>query len=84
MLLLRQQKVFVYGVLNKMEVNVATQKERKIILKEEAEERAKVYEGMSLQEKLELIQSRRGKSEKERKKILKQTKEKDSEEKPEG
>ena len=58
-----------------MEVNVATQKERKIILKEEAEERAKVYEGMSLQEKLELIQSRRGKSEKERKKILKQTKE---------
>ena len=84
MLLLRQQKVFVYGVLNKMEVNVATQKERKIILKEEAEERTKVYEGMSLQEKLELIQSRRGKSEKERKKILKQTKEKDSEEKPEG
>ena len=84
MLLLRQQRVFVYGVLNKMEGNVATQKERKIILKEEAEERAKVYEGMSLQEKLELIQSRRGKSEKERKKILKQTKEKDSEEKPEG
>ena len=63
---------------------MATQKERKIILKEEAEERTKVYEGMSLQEKLELIQSRRGKSEKERKKILKQTKEKDSEEKPEG
>ena len=58
-----------------MEVNVATQKERKLVLKEEAEERAKVYEGMSLQEKLELIQSRRGKSEKERKKILKQTKE---------
>ena len=84
MLLLRQQKVFVYGVLNKMEVNVATQKERKIILKEEAEERTKVYEGMSLQEKLELIQSRRGKSEKETKRILKQTKEKDSEEKPEG
>ena len=54
---------------------MATQKERKIILKEEAEERAKVYEGMSLQEKLELIQSRRGRSEKERKKILKQTKE---------
>ena len=81
MLLLRQQKVFVYGVLNKMEVNVATQKK---VLKEEAEDRAKVYEGMSLEEKLELIQSRRGKSEKERKKILKQTKEKDSEEKPEG
>ena len=67
-----------------MEVNVATQKERKIKLKGEAEERTKVYEGMSLEEKLELIQSRRGKSEKERKKILKQTKEKDSEEKPEG
>jgi|TARA_Y100000296_G_C5069220_1_gene203982 hypothetical protein len=64
-----------------MEVNVATQKK---VLKEEAEDRAKVYEGMSLEEKLELIQSRRGKSEKERKKILKQTKEKDSEEKPEG
>ena len=54
---------------------MATQKERKIILKEEAEERAKVYEGMSLQEKLELIQSRRGKSEKETNKILKQIKE---------
>ena len=60
---------------------MATQKK---VLKEEAEDRAKVYEGMSLEEKLELIQSRRGKSEKERKKILKQTKEKDSEEKPEG
>ena len=59
---------------------MATQKERKIILKEEAEERAKVYEGMSLQEKLELIQSRRGKSEKETKRILKQIKEKNSEE----
>ena len=63
---------------------MATQKERKTILKEEAEERAKVYNGMSLEEKLELIRSRRGESEKERKKILKQTKEKDSEEKPEG
>ena len=76
MLLLRQQKVFVYGVLNKMEVNVATQKK---ILKEEAEERAKKYNGMSLEEKLELIRIRRGKSKKERKKILKQTKEKNSE-----
>ena len=64
-----------------MEVNVATQKK---VLKEEAEDRAKVYEGMSLEEKLELIQSRRGKSEKETKRILKQIKEKDSEEKPEG
>ena len=64
-----------------MEVIVATQKK---VLKEEAEERTKVYEGMSLQEKLELIQSRRGKSEKETERILKQIKEKDSEEKPEG
>ena len=60
---------------------MATQKK---VLKEEAEDRAKIYNGMSLEEKLELIQLRRGKSEKERKKILKQTKEKDSEEKPEG
>ena len=81
MLLLRQQKVFVYGVLNKMEVNVATQKK---VLKEEAEDRTKIYNGMSLEEKLKLIRSRRGKSEKETKRILKQTKEKDSEEKPEG
>ena len=54
-----------------MEVNVATQKERKILLREEAEERAKVYEGMSLKEKLKLIRSRRGKSEKEETRILK-------------
>ena len=54
-----------------MEVNVATQKERKIILKEEAEERAKVYEGMSLEKKLELISSRRGESKKEKARILK-------------
>ena len=60
---------------------MATQKK---VLKEEAEDRAKIYNGMSLEKKLELIQLRRGKSEKERKKILKQTKEKDSEEKPEG
>ena len=77
MLLLRQQKVFVYGVLNKMEVNVAIQKK---VLKEEAEDRAKIYNGMSLEEKLELIRSRRGKSEKETKRILKQIKEKNSEE----
>ena len=64
-----------------MEVNVATQKK---VLKEEAEDRAKIYNGMSLEEKLELIRSRRGESEKETKRILKQTKEKDSEEKPEG
>ena len=51
---------------------MATQKK---VLKEKAEKRVKMYDGMSLQEKLELIQSRRGKSEKERKKILKQTKE---------
>ena len=50
---------------------MATQKERKILLREEAEERAKVYEGMSLKEKLKLIRSRRGKSEKEETRILK-------------
>tara|TARA_R100000049_G_C1862901_1_gene25670 strand:+ start:138 stop:332 length:195 start_codon:yes stop_codon:yes gene_type:complete len=64
-----------------MEGNVATQKK---VLKEDAEDRAKIYNGMSLEEKLELIRSRRGKSEKETKRILKQIKEKDSEEKPEG
>jgi len=60
---------------------VATQKN---ILKEEAKDRAKIYDGMSLEEKLELIRSRRGESKKETKRILKQIKEKDSEEKPEG
>ena len=55
---------------------MATQKK---VLKEEAEERTKKYNGMSLEEKLELIRIRRGKSKKERKKILKQTKEKNSE-----
>ena len=61
-----------------MEDNVATQKERKIKLKEEAEERFKIYSGMSLEEKLELIRSRRGESKKEGKKILKQIKEIDN------
>jgi hypothetical protein len=61
-----------------MEDNVATQKERKIKLKEEAEERFKIYSGMSLEEKLELIRSRRGESEKEKAKILKLIKEKDN------
>ena len=75
MLLLRQQKVFVYGVLNKMEVNVATQKK---ILKEEAEDRVEIYNGMSLEEKLELIHSRRGESKKEKVRILKLIKEKDN------
>ena len=60
---------------------MATQKK---VLKEEAEDRTKIYNGMSLEEKLELIRSRRGESEKETKRILKQIKEKDSEEKPEG
>ena len=57
---------------------MATQKERKIKLKEEAEERSNTYNGMSLEQKLELIRSRRGKSEKESKKILKQIKEIDN------
>ena len=56
---------------------MATQKK---VLKEEAEDRAKIYEGMSLEEKLELIRSRRGESEKESKKILKQIKEIDNNE----
>jgi len=64
-----------------MEVNVATQKEKKVILKEEAEERTKVYNGMSLEEKLKLIRSRRGKSEKEESKILITIKEKDNNDK---
>ena len=56
---------------------MATQKK---VLKEEAEDRSKIYNGMSLEEKLELIHSRRGKSEKESKKILKQIREKNNEE----
>ena len=60
---------------------MATQKERKTVLKEEADERAKIYNGMSLEEKLELIRSRRGESEKESKKILKQIREIDNNDK---
>jgi len=45
---------------------------------EEAEERAKIYEGMSLEEKLKLIESRRGESKKEKTRILKLIKEKDN------
>ena len=47
---------------------MATQKK---VLKEEAEKRAKMYDGMSLEEKLELISSRRGGSKKEKARILK-------------
>ena len=54
---------------------MATQRERKTILKEEAEERAKIYNNMSLKERLKLIRSRRGKSKKEVNKILNQMKE---------
>ena len=54
-----------------MEVIVATQKERKMKLKEEAEDRVKIYNGMSLEKKLELISSRRGESKKEKARILK-------------
>jgi len=57
---------------------VATQKERKMKLKEEAEDRVKIYNGMSLEKKLELINSRRGESKKEKAKILKQIKEIDN------
>ena len=44
----------------------------------EAEERAKTYEGMSLDQKLKLIESRRGESKKEKARILKLIKEKDN------
>ena len=47
-------------------------------LKEEAEDRSKIYEGMSLEEKLKLIESRRGESKKEKVKILKLIKEKNN------
>ena len=57
---------------------MATQKERKIRLKQEAGKRIKIYDGMSLEKKLELIRSRRGKSEKEVNKILNKMKEIDS------
>ena len=57
---------------------MATQKERKMKLKEEAEDRVKIYNGMSLEKKLELINSRRGESKKEKAKILKQIKEIDN------
>jgi hypothetical protein len=42
---------------------------------EEAEDRAKIYNRLSLEEKLKLIKSRRGESKKEEEKILKQIKE---------
>ena len=50
---------------------MATQRERKLRLKEEAEDRTETYNGMSLRQRLELIRSRRGKSEKEETRILK-------------
>ena len=48
------------------------------ILKEQAEERSKVYNGLSLEQKLKLIKSRRGESKKEEARILKQIKEKNN------
>ena len=48
---------------------------------EEAKERVIAYNKLSAAEKLELIRSRRGKSEKEEVKILKTTKEKDNNDK---
>ena len=57
---------------------MATQRERKNKLKEEAEDRSKIYEGMSLEEKLKLIESRRGESKREKTKILKLIKEKNN------
>jgi len=55
-----------------MEDIVVTQK----ILREQADERSKVYNSLSLEEKLKLIKSRRGESKKEEERILKQIKEK--------
>jgi len=46
------------------------------IKREAAEERQTKYDALSLENKLELIRSRRGKSKKEEKKILNQMKEK--------
>ena len=59
-----------------MEVNVITQNRN--ILKEQAEERSKVYNSLSLEQKLKLIKSRRGESKKEEGRILKQIKEKNN------
>ena len=50
-------------------------------LSEEAKDRLIVYNKLSSAEKLKLIRSRRGKSEKEEKKILITTKEKDNNDK---
>ena len=47
---------------------------------EESDNRVKTYNNMSPAEKLELIRNRRGKSKKERMKILKQIKENDNNE----
>ena len=47
---------------------------------EESDNRVKTYNNMSPAEKLELIRNRRGKSKKERVKILKQIKENDNNE----
>ena len=54
---------------------MATQKERIVQRKDDALSRDKKYNSLTLNERLELIRSRRGKSEKEEKKILKQIKE---------
>ena len=51
------------------------QKERIIVKRNEALIRTKKYNGLTLNERLELICSRRGKSKKETNKILKQIKE---------
>ena len=54
---------------------MATQKRYIMQKREEALVRTKKYNSLTLNERLELIRSRRGKSEKEEKKILKQIKE---------
>ncbi len=53
----------------------------KTLKREEALDRNKIYLGLSLEERLKLISSRRGKSKKETNKILKQMKEIDNNDK---
>ena len=54
---------------------MAIQRKNVIQKRDEALIRTKKYKGLTLTERLELIRSRRGKSKKEEKKILKQIKE---------
>ena len=61
-----------------MEDIVINTREKRNILREKAEERANVYNSLSLKDKLKLIKSRRGESKKAEERILKQIKEKNN------